>query len=136
MNVTVNINQLVEQLKQMAGPLALHAWEIMVRQQVIAGIQSLVTGAVLLAVAVIALIAAYRLLGWARRYEYTGDSVLSGGYSGEGGMQYIAPTVPVVIAAILVAVAVALVNDGIAHLLNPEYYAIQDVLSHTPGAAK
>lgn len=124
MNVNVDINKLVEQLKNYAGPLAEHGWEVLVRQQYIQGVQQIIWAVALLIFVVIGYFLGKKLWKWAGKFEL--------GY-GDQGMQYIPAVVMWVASVILLFVAVFEVTDGIGHMLNPEYYAVQQIYCSAPG---
>jgi hypothetical protein len=124
MNINVDINKLVEQLKDYAGPLAQHGWEILVRQQYIQGIQEMIWAVALLLFVVVGYIFGKKLWKWAGTVRLGTE---------DQGIQYIPAVITWVVSVILVFVSVGLISDGIAHLLNPEYYAVQQIYCSAPG---
>lgn len=124
LDVNVDINKLVEQIKQYAGPVAQHGWEILVKQQYIQGIQQLIWAVALFILVIVSYRLGWRLWKWAGTVEldYTND-----------GIQWIPCVIAWIISAILVITSIALLSDGVAHLLNPEYYAVQQIYCSAPG---
>lgn len=124
LDVNVDINKLVEQIKQYAGPVAQHGWEILVKQQYIQGVQQLIWAVACVALAIVSYRLGWRLWRWADtvKLDYEND-----------GVQYILPVLSWIVAIIVAIVSVALLTDGVAHLLNPEYYAVQQIYCSAPG---
>lgn len=124
MNVNVDINKLVEQLKNYAGPLAEHGWEVLVRQQYIQGIQEFIWAVALVIIAICAIILGFKFWKWAKKVEIN---------SYNEGLQYILPVMTWIVSVIMIFIAVGLTSDGVAHILNPEYYAVQQIYCSAPG---
>ena len=124
MNVNVDINKLVDQLQKYAGPLAQHGWEILVRQQYIQGISQIIWAVALIVLSIAGYFFGKKMWQWGKTIKM--------GY-GDNGWQYTPAVLAWLVTIIMVFVAVALTSDGVAHMLNPEYYAAQNIYCSAPG---
>lgn len=124
MNIGFNVNQLAQQFAKFAGPLAKQGFELAVRQQYVIAVQDFVTAAlcVILAFA----LAKYTQHLWRPvRLEHGKDIANQDEFILFGGTT--ALIVMPVASVISFIVAVTEINDGVAHLINPGWYAIQQI---------
>lgn len=127
------INKIVDTLAQKLGPMAQQVWDAYVRQQYVIGIQQIVIGSIML-LGVIGCGVVIRL-AW-RHYQRENAKFeatkKNGGYGygsgpdGEGEVGISAAAG--VIGLVLLAVGMLLVAEGIGHIVNPAYGAVQGLL--------
>lgn len=147
--MNVDVNKLVDQLQQIGGQLVTHVLRVYIRQQFNIGITELVIGvlqalvAIILAVTTIILIR--KVIHWWAEWSEAETSLKNDfPYTNSPGRNDVAmrkenAEVRGWVAGILAAVtgcvgfvlAIVSVNtlyDAVLHLLNPEYFAIQQIL--------
>jgi hypothetical protein len=127
------IDQIKRELQPLAEKLgegAAFVYETYVRQQMISGVVSLVGSLVGSVVVFLALKWFWRLT-MVKQAEAVGNSYYASTYDGEGWVW--ARVTATVLACIWFLVSFFVFFDGVQHLLNPHYYAIQDLLSSIRG---
>lgn len=119
LDVSVNVNQLADELGKVAGPMAQHGWEILVRQQYVIGVQQLILamlGSIVLGLGIHLI---RRGIAYPRGTKYDKE---------DWREEAIMLTIAGVVASIIGTIAAILFGaDAIAHLVNPEYGAIQEI---------
>jgi small-conductance mechanosensitive channel len=112
------VTQYIDALAAKLGVAAEHVYGVLVRQQVAEGIVDIIVGALVLAVLIFALMVLIKKVELPRIV----DEFDLLGY--------------VFVAAILLLIiglpgsyAVSEISDGIKHVINPEYYAIREILN-------
>lgn len=123
----VDVSKIIDQLKEALGPISQQVMEAYIRQQMVVGVQSLVSAAAALVVMATMGYVSKRLWSWARA-----------GWDGHPGDEdwafaHFLPIGCLVVTAFAFFFAVGQIENGVAHLVNPTYYAIQDLLSNLPG---
>lgn len=143
LDVNIDVNQLTDQLNKIgtaiansASPVIQHAYAVYVRQQIVDGYRQIAIGAVLLVVSAIAIYLSTRAIKNANSnidariespkkgsyYHYSHDDydkdVLGAGW------------VVIVISAIVSLIAIYVVINGAGLIINPEYGAINDLISN------
>jgi len=123
--VTVDVNQLAQQLAKIAGPVAQKSWEAYVRQQYVEGWQN-VFAALIFGVILFGLVVwGSKLVSWAKNYEYGDFSVFG---PRDAGMPNVLVVLPFILAGFALIFALLNMSWAFAHFYNPGYGAIQDVL--------
>jgi hypothetical protein len=115
------INQVINELAAKLGPLGRTVWDAYVRQQLVVGYQELGFAVVLLVV-MIGLLVVARMVWNARAKAHLANpranlSEYEGGTTGA-----------LLSGAVCLCLTLLLVSDGIAHLVNPQYGAVQALL--------
>jgi len=128
------IGKALDLISQKLGPAAQHIYELSVRQVYIDGvIGGIVTGLILLFTTVSFAIFAYKMYGAYRKAKSTEAN--PHGYSWErvDPFNYAFPVFMTGMISTFVWVCLGLVFfDSLTHLLNPEYWAIQNILRSLP----
>ena len=124
--IAKQVSDAISQVSSAAQVILVHGWEVYVRQQVFSGIENVVVNGVLL---IIVLVSCGRFLpglySWAKNYKYKD-------YENDG-VAYLLPGLLSVLSAFLLIVTLHNISDGVMHIINPEYYAIQEIVSQVKG---
>ena len=136
----VDVNKLVDQLQKIGGPIVDRVLEVYTRQQYNVGITEVATGSIQLVFAILlsvaAVIAFRKCIHWsavhAKAYSIRYTAAEVDDSCGEAEFKcWIYASISgasVIIAIILFVISGLSLNDGILHLMNPQYYAIQEIL--------
>lgn len=134
--ITVDVNKLADQLKQIAGPIAKQGWDIYLRQQYVIGWQEIAMATISLIVLVICAIS----FVWAVRSATARDDAYNEAVKDWQKPSYSKPDAPDATGEVATMIAAGVFGlvaffgllmwsmDGFAHLFNPGYGAIQGIL--------
>lgn len=120
--IAKQIGDAIGQLNEAARPLLAHGWEVYTRQQFISGVAAIVINLlVLLPLLVASAIFLPKLFRWAKGYVYAKPE--------NEGCAYLVPGILSFAGLVVVAFTIHNLVDGAMHMINPEYYAFQDILA-------
>jgi hypothetical protein len=97
------------------GEGAAHVYAIYVREQYVSGVGSIIWSVVWLLLSAAVIVGASKLFRWASK-EDEEEVMTAAVIMGTG------------LGLVILVIATSCLDSGIQHLLNPEYYAIQDIL--------
>lgn len=119
------INELAKQL----GVAAEHVYGVLIRQQYAEAVGTLIEAFILLCVFIV--LTVFFVLGWKRANHW-----LEKGYDEWQVGMIIGTVVYLVASAFIIVEITSDVKDGIMRLLNPEYYALKDIMDFIQSKVK
>jgi uncharacterized membrane protein len=129
LDVNIDVNGIAKQIADAIGqvnkaaqPVLLHGWDIYVRQQFMSGVVGLTLNLLFaIPLVIVAIIFLPKLYRWARNYDYDD--------SRNDGLAYLVPAILNVVAVIALVFMIFNIAGAVMHIVNPEYYAFQDILT-------
>ncbi|QEG04313.1 hypothetical protein [Bacillus phage BC-T25] len=118
----------IDELAKQLGVAATHVYEVLVKQQFVEGVSLMVKAGVWIAVLILVWTLLHKLI-FKRWHKYSDPT----GYDETQFMLAIVVVIVGIISAIVGWNIVDWVTLGIKKLLNPEYYALQDIMEFVKG---
>lgn len=124
-NAAQQVIAVLQYLAHALSPLARQVWGIYVRQQVVYAINDLITQAFWIIVSVTALVIVGRWVGRYLRYREKGNP---DAFEDQGTAVAVVSGIVGTLAIIALLVALTSIGPDVARLLNPQYYALQELI--------
>ena len=128
------INQIIDMLQKKLGPISQTVWEAYVRQQYVIGVQQILLGVAFLIATGIGAYVIHVIWSVLKEYQDEFDAKKAAnptGYNGtrpDGDAEAAMTVLVGIVAVVLFLIGAWLISDGIGHLVNPTYGAIQGLL--------